>query len=87
MFRPIRTDTPRGKAAQTLQTGRCCVFILTPLFAFDYGQRIVTTGGFAQAASEHATAVLPAVVVIPAISLLIGLMLMYDGWWHLRRLA
>ena len=87
MFRPIRTDTPRGKAAQTLRSGQCCVFILTPLFVFDYGQRIVANGGFTQPASEHASAVLPSVVVIPAIALLIGLMLMYDGWWHLRRHA
>ncbi|UYV14048.1 MAG: hypothetical protein NCW75_07085 [Phycisphaera sp.] len=86
MFRPIRTDTPRGKATQTLQTGQFCVFVLAPMLAFEYGLRILQDGGWTRPASEHAADVLPAIVMIPVVALLIGVMLMYDGWWHLRRL-
>ncbi len=86
MFRPIRTDTPKGKAAEKVQLGQMCIFVFTPCNALVY---------LLSGLSEH-EGVLPLLddpgpvvmlmVGVPAITLFLGLMFWYEGRWHLRRL-
>lgn len=86
MFRPIRNDTPKGKAALKFKGGLALAFLVAPLNAasiafnaMDQDQPILEIG-------HNAGEIIPPVVFIPSIMLILGLMLAYDGWWHLRQI-
>ncbi len=87
MFRPIRKDTPKGKAAQTLQLGKLCVFVFTPGNAMIYLLSGLTQQEGVRPLLDDPGSAFPVMVLVPSITLLIGLMLMYDGWWNMRRLS
>lgn len=87
MFRPIRKDTSKGKAASRLQLGKLCVFVFTPCNAMIYLMSGLTESDGVRPLIDDPGMANPLVVLVPAITLLIGLMFMYDGWWNLRRLA
>lgn len=87
MFRPIRTDTPRGKAAQKLQLGQMCIFVFTPCNALIYLLSGLSEHDGVRPLLADPGPVVAVMVVVPAITLLLGTMYLYDGRWHLRRLA
>lgn len=86
MFRPIRTDTPKGKAAQRLQLGQMCVFVFTPCNALTYLLNGLTERGGVRPLLDDPGPVVSMMIGVPSITLLLGVMFMYEGWWHLRQL-
>ena len=86
MFRPIRGKSPRAKATRKLQGGLLFLLVFPPLQIWSYLIVPILEERSIEPDLGGLTPVLPSAVVIPAITLLIGLMLTYDGWWHLRRL-
>jgi|GEM_PF-5928506 len=87
MFRPVRIDTPRGKAAQKLQLGQLCVFVFTPCNAMVYLMGGLTERDGIRPLLEDPWPVFSMMIAVPSITLLLGLMFMYEGWWNLRKLT
>ena len=86
MFRPIRTDTPRGKAAEKLQLGQMCVFLFTPCNALIYLLSGLTERDGIRPLLNDPGPILSIMIAVPSITLLVGLGFMYEGWWRLRKL-
>ncbi len=87
MFRPIRNDWPKAKAARTYQSGVGMTFFLTPFFVLIYLVVPLLEEGHLRPSIGVQTEVLPVGIVFPTVTFLCGLMLMYDGWWRLRKLS
>lgn len=87
MFRPVRTDTPRGKAAEKLQLGQLCIFVFTPCNALIYLLSGLTERDGVRPLLDDPGPVVMIMVGVPSITLLLGLMFLYEGWWRLRQLA
>lgn len=87
MFRPIRNDTPKGMAARKFQLGLLCLFFFPPLQALYYAVGAWEQGRPVLPSMGETTTIVPPIVLIPSVTVLIGLAFLYDGWWHLRRLS
>lgn len=86
MFRPIRNDTPKGKAAQKFEGGLSLMLLCAPALAVSYAYDVLAAGHSILQPWSESSGVLPPILVFPMVTVLLGLMLAYDGWWHLRHL-
>ena len=87
MFRPIRGDSPKANAARTHRSGIGITFLLTPFFVVIYLVVPMLEAKHLRPNIDVHSEVLPTGIVFPLATLLAGLMLLYDGWWRLRRLS
>ncbi|MFI4917475.1 MAG: hypothetical protein ACIAS6_13335 [Phycisphaerales bacterium JB060] len=76
-----------GKAARKFQLGLLFLFFMPPLQALYYAVGAWDQGRPLLPPMGEATTIVPPIVLIPTITVLIGLAYMYDGWWNLRRLS
>ncbi|MEO1277667.1 MAG: hypothetical protein AAFV77_01780 [Planctomycetota bacterium] len=87
MFRPIRKDTPRGKAAEKLRLGQLCIFVFTPCNALIYLLSELNQRGGIEPLLDDPMPVLYLTIGVPAITLFLGLMWIYEGSWQMRKLS